>query len=53
MSGEGAYAGDEAAEWCSTFLEGKGFKMYRTTKPRRLNTDDDWHAVAQAKDKVN
>ena len=52
MWGEGAFAGTEAAEWFSNYLEGEGFKMYLTTKPRYLNTDEVWKAIAQPKDKV-
>ena len=52
MWGEGAFAGTEAAEWFSKFLEGEGFKMFLATKPRYMKTHARWGDVAQQQDRV-
>ena len=50
--GEGRYAGDEAAEWISNYLDKPGCKIYQLTKPRIIQEDKEWGDVAQPGDEV-
>ena len=52
MSSKSRYAGDEAADWFSTYLSSPGCKVYQICEPRYCAEDTKWGNRALPMDKV-